>query len=203
MTSRSSLHHWAGFTLVEAIVTVAVSTLVLLTLGKLIVYFYQTNAYTLQEATAISQARRGVENAMRDLREASYGSDGSYPVMTAATSSLTFFANANADTAIERITYRLIRGTLYRTVVLSAGNPPSYVGGAISTSTVATSVVNSAATAVFQYFNEAGTLISTPVNISQIASIRTTLVVDVNVNRAPVSFTLTAGATLRNLKSQL
>ncbi len=196
-------HSRTGFTLIETIVTIGVSTLVFLTLGKLIVYFYQTNAYTLQEASAIAQARRGVENAMRDLREASYGSDGSYPVSTAATSSVTFLSNVNADSSIERITYRLIQGTLYRTVTSIIGSPPTYTGGAVATSTIATSVVNAPGTAIFQYFDDTGSVLSLPINIARISSIKTTLVIDVNVNRAPVSFTLTAGATLRNLKSQL
>ncbi len=130
-----------GFTLVETIVIVTVTAFIFVTLGILLSYFYKTNAYTIEQSMAVEQARRGVEDAMRYLREASYGADGSYPITNAATSTVTFYANTDADSVIERVTYLLQNGTLYRVVTEPAGNPPSYTG-AMSTSTITTSVVN-------------------------------------------------------------
>ena len=192
-----------AFTLVETIVVIAMTALIFITLGTLLAYFYKTNAYTLEQSTAVGQARTGIEDAMRYLREASYGSDGSYPIAQAATSSITFYANSNNDSVIERITYALINGTLYRTVAEPSGNPLSYVGAAIATSTIATSVINGASTPVFTYFDDTGAQLSPPINIGDVASVETTVVIDVNVNRAPVAFTLSGGATLRNLRNQL
>lgn len=192
----------AGFTLIETIVVVSITALVMMTLGFLVSYFYKTNAYAIEQSTAVGQARRGVEDAMLYLREASYGSDGSYPIKSAATSSLTFYANTDGDLAVERVTYSLISGTLYRVVATPTGNPLSYEGAALATSTISLPVTNGTSTPVFRYFNNSGTELFTPVDISEISSIRTTVVVDVNVNRAPVAFTLSGGATLRNLKNQ-
>ncbi len=202
----STLHSYRkrgrGFTLIETIIVVAVTALVSVTLGSLLVYFYKTNAYALEQAQAVGQARRGVEDAMRYLREASYGSDGSYPIKSVATSTVTFYANVDNDPAIERITYSLKGGTFYRAVTKSTGNPPAYTG-TTATSTIATLVVNATSTPVFRYYNNAGVELATPVNTAQVASIKTTITVDANVNRAPVSFTLSGGATLRNLRDQL
>ena len=192
-----------GFTLVETVVVIALTVLITLTLGSLIVYFYKTNAYALGQSTAVGQARHGVEDAMVHLREASYGSDGSYPIESVATSSIVFYANINNNFFVERVTYSLKNGTFYRTVGEPSGNPPSYVSQTIATTTIATSVVNATSTPVFRYFDSTGAELTPPINISQIASIRTTVVIDVNVNRAPVAFTLSGGATLRNLQSQL
>lgn len=191
----------AGFTLIETIVVVSITALVLITIGSLISYFYKTNAYALEQSTAVGQARRGVEDAMLFLREASYGSDGAYPIKSAATSSLTFYANTDDDPAVERVTYSLISGTLYRVVAAPTGNPLSYENATLATSTVSLPVTNGTSTPVFRYFNNSGAELFTPVDISEISSIRTTVVVDVNVNRAPVAFTLSGGATLRNLKN--
>jgi len=193
----------AGFTLVETVVVAGITALVMVTLSSLIIYFYRTNAYTLEQASAVGQARRGVEDAMRYLRGASYGSDGSYPIESVATSSIIFYANVNNDPAIERITYVLIGKTFYRMVATPTGNPPTYVGASVSTSTIALPIVNSTSTPIFRYFNSAGTELFTPVDVSDVASVSTTIMVDVNINRAPVAFTLSAGATLRNLKEQL
>jgi type II secretory pathway pseudopilin PulG len=192
-----------GFTLVETIVTVATTALIFVIIGMLLSYFYKTNAYTLEQSVAIWQARNGVEDAMSHLREASYGSDGSYPIANAATSSITFYANINNDSYVERVTYSLVNGVLYRTVAEPSGNPPTYVGAAVSTSTVATSVINSTSTPVFIYFDNTGTQLSSPVDVSKVSSVETTIIVDVNVNRAPVAFTLSSAATMRNLREQL
>lgn len=191
-----------AFTLVETVVVIAATTLVFVTLGSLISYFYKTNSYTIEQSTAVEQARRGVEDAMLYLREASYGSDGSYPIKSVATSSVVFYANTNTDSVIERVTYILINKTLYRTVATPAGNPPSYTNAVIATSTIATPVTNSTTTPMFRYFNSAGVELSSPIDVSKVSSIRTTVVIDVNVNRTPVAFTLSGGATLRNLRSQ-
>ena len=195
--------NYRAFTLVETIVVIAATALICVTLGTLLAYFYKTNAYTLEQSTAVGQARKGIEDAMRYLREASYGSDGSYPIASVATSSITFYANVNNDSVIERVTYVLLNGTLYRTIAEPSGNPLSYVGATIATTTVATSVINSTSTPVFTYFDDTGAQLSVPVNIADISSVETTVIVDVNVNRAPVAFTLSGGATLRNLREQL
>jgi hypothetical protein len=63
--------------------------------------------------------------------------------------------------------------------------------------------VNSTSTPIFRYFDNNGAELLPPVNVGAIASVRTTLVVDADVNRAPVSFTLSGAATLRNLRDQL
>lgn len=189
-----------GFTLIETVVVIAITAVIFVTLGVLLSYFYKTNAYALEQSTAIGQARRGVEDAMFYLREASYGNDGAYPIKNVATSSITFYANTNNDSVIERVTYILINKVLYRTIATPAGNPLSYNSATIATSTVATPVTNNSSTPVFRYFDKNGAELSAPVDISEISSVRTTVVVDVNVNRAPVAFTLSGGATLRNLK---
>lgn len=191
-----------AFTLVETVVVIALTALIFITLGTLLAYFYKTDTYTLEQATQVEQARRGVQDAMRYLRQASYGSDGSYPIGNAATSTITFYSNTDTDSAIERVTYSLINGILYEVITQPAGNPPSY-SGAVSTSTLSTPVVNGTSTPVFRYFDNTGAELLPPVNVGAIASVRTTIIVDADINRAPVSFTLSGAATLRNLREQL
>ena len=192
-----------AFTLIETLVIISATALISVTMGALIVYFYQTNAYTLDQSNAVGQARRGVENSMRDFREASYGSDGSYPIASVATSSITFYANVDSDSVIERVTYILLERTFHRVIVEPTGNPLTYVGGTIATSTIAVSVVNATSTPVFRYFDTTSVEIPAPVNISKIVSVQATVVVDVNIERAPVAFTLSGGARLRNLENPL
>lgn len=186
-------------TLVELIVTIALSSVVLIALGFLIQHFYRTNAFVLEQSHAVESARRSVENAMADLREASYGADGSYPISAAATSSVTFYADIDSDSSVEKARYYLSNTTLYRsTTEPSAAG--SYAGQPEATTLVVNDIRNGTSTDLFSYYNRDGEQLATPVNLAQVASVKIVVLADVNPNRAPNVYTLRGSATLRNLK---
>lgn len=190
-----------GFTLVEAIVVVAITAVVGGSLLAAISFFYRGNAYVFEATASVDSARRGLSTTLSALREASYADDGNYPIASAATSSIVFYSDIDSDGGIERVRVYLVNETLYRTVISAAGNPPSYTGQATATSTIATYVRNGTSTPMFVYYDSAGTQLSTTSpTISQIASVGTTLLVDINPNRAPNVLTLIGTATLRNLR---
>ncbi len=190
-----------GFTLIETIVVISLMVLIGGALTTMIQFFYRTNDYVLQEGAAVQSARLGLSTAMQDLREASYGDDGSYPIASAATSSITFYADGNGDGLVDQIKYSLVNGTLYEAVTHSAGNPPTYTGQTTSTSTVATYVRNTGTNPIFQYYDNTGAVLSSPVNLSVVSSVSTTLIIDVDTHRSPVPYTLIGSATLRNLRN--
>lgn len=186
-------------TLVELLVTIALTSVVVAALGFLIQHFYKTNAYVLEQSRAVESARRSIENAMADLREASYGADGSYPVSAAATSSVTFYADTNGNSAVEKTRYYLSNTTLYRgTTEPSAAG--SYAGQPETTTLVVNDIRNGTSTDLFSYYNRDGEPLVHPVNLAQIASAKAVVLTDVNPNRAPNVYTLRGSATLRNLK---
>jgi type II secretory pathway pseudopilin PulG len=190
-----------GFTLVEAIVVVAITAVVGGALLTTIRNFYRGNAYVFEATASVDSARRGLATTLSALRESSYADDGNYPIAAAATSSITFYSDIDSDSGIERVRVYAINGTLYRTIINASGNPPSYTGQATATTTIATYVRNGTSTPIFKYYNSSGVQLSTTSpNISQIASITTTLMVDLNPNRAPNVITMTGAATLRNLR---
>jgi type II secretory pathway pseudopilin PulG len=187
-------------TLVELMVTIAVMTVVVTATMGLIQSFYKDNAFLVEQTAALASARKGVNQAITDIREASYGDDGSYLISSAGTSTLTLYSDIDNDTYVERVKYDLIDGTLYRTTAQAAGSPPSYAGAAVSTTTVATDVRNTDATPLFTYYDASGTQLSTTSpNIASISSIRIGLLVDLNPTRAPNVFTLSEAATMRNI----
>lgn len=193
-----------GMTLIEMLVVIAILAIVSVALGKIFQNFYKVNDFTLQQAQAIDSARKGVFSAMQDLREATYGDDGSYPVGEAATSSVTFYANVDGDATVERVRYYLTGSTLYKGVTEPIGSPPGYVGQTEATTTLARYVVNASTapvTPVFRYFDSSGNELTAPINVSQIASVQTTILVDFDPNRSPTIFTLSESATLRNMRS--
>lgn len=191
-----------GFTLMEVLVVISIMGVAGIALSGMIQSFYRNNAYLLEQTAALENARRGVRSAVSAIREASYGDDGSYPVESAATSTLTFYSDFDRDDSVEKETYQLIDGVLYRVVTNSGGTPRGYVNQPQSTTTIATDVRNTAAVPLFTYYDTAGVELSaTSTDESSIVSVVITLMVDLNPQRAPNVFTLQETATLRNLRT--
>lgn len=191
-----------AFTLIETLVVVSIVTLVGFALQYSIQYFYRANAYVLQGTAAINSARNGVTTIASNLREATYGDDGSYAIASAATSSVTFYADIDKDGGVERVKAYLLGTNFYKVVTNAGGNPPTYVGQALATSTLATYIKNGTSTPVFRYYNDSGTELTGAIPLADIASVSITLKADVNPNRAPEIYTLTQTASLRNLGSE-
>ncbi|MBP7741139.1 MAG: hypothetical protein KA104_00415 [Candidatus Pacebacteria bacterium] len=189
-----------GFTLAETVVVISLTAVIGVAVMNMITFFYTSNAYVFQQTGAVDSAHRGLDTTFKNLREASYGDDGSYPIESGATSTITFYSDVDNDGPVEKVRIYLFNGSLYRVITNSAGSPPSYVGQTQSTTTIATSVRNSTSTPIFRYYDAGGTLLTTPVDTSKVSSISTELTVDLNPLRAPDIFTLRASATLRNLR---
>lgn len=190
-----------GFTLIETLVVVALTGVVVLALAFLIQYFYKTNAYVLEQSQAVHSARTSVTHAMADLREASYGADGSYPIAYAGTSTVTFFANLGGayGSGVEKVRYYLSGTALYRGVTLPAGSPPSYALQSEAQTLVVQNIRNDSSSPLFSYFDADGNALSTPAPVSKVASIHIRVLTDVNPERAPNVYVLNGSATLRNL----
>lgn len=189
-----------GFTLIEALVVIAMISSIGVAMGGIIQYFYQKNAFLLEQTASLDNARRTILDAVRTIREASYGDDGAYPIANAATSTLTFYADLDNDGSVEKIRYYLSNGTLYRGVTNSTGSPPSYAGQSEATTTVAAYVRNASSTPLFTYYDDAGaTLPAASTDESLIRAVSISVWIDLNPNRAPNTFNLMETATLRNI----
>ncbi|HQU07846.1 MAG: hypothetical protein B7X04_02135 [Parcubacteria group bacterium 21-54-25] len=195
------MHAPRGFTLIEMLVTIAITAVVMTALTFLIQYFYRTNTYVFEQTAAVENARNGVLTAMRYLREASYGADGSYPITSVATSSVEFYVDIQGNGIVDRVHLYRLGTTLYQGVTVPVGNPLSYVGQPEATTTLATYVRNSTSTPIFRYYDAKGNELTPPITVANIASVNTTVTVNLNPARAPEDFTLSVGATLRNLRA--
>jgi prepilin-type N-terminal cleavage/methylation domain-containing protein len=190
-----------GFTLVEMLVVIFITGIVGIAINSMVVNFYKTNAYLLEGTKALDSAHRGLSTSFIDLREASYGDDGSYPIKTVSTSSITFFSDVDNDGVVEKIRLYLSSGSFYRGVTESTSTPPTYTGQPETSILIANYVRNSTSTPIFKYYDASGFLLSSStIPISSIASISTSLMVDLNPLRAPDILILQETATLRNIR---
>jgi len=186
----------------ETLVVIALTSVVGVGLLGMIAYFYRSNAYLLEATSAVDSASRGVRESIRSLREATYAEDGSYPLAAVATSSATFYSDADDDAPVERIRLYLSDGVFYRGITEAAGNPPSYAGQPEQATVIASWVKNPDTVPVFQYFDEEGYPLTYPVDVAEVRAVYVRLDVDLNPARAPNIITLEGNATLRNVRSE-
>ncbi|HYF29432.1 MAG TPA: type II secretion system protein [Candidatus Paceibacterota bacterium] len=189
-----------GFTLVETMVVVAIVVTAGVALMGSIQYFYRSNAYILEQTAALESARRGHAFTLQNIREASYGDDGSYLITDAQSNTITFYADIDKDGGIERIRAYLSNGTLYRGITNSTGNPATYTGQPETIETIAVAVRNT--TPIFRYYGADGLELTSPIDLAEIVSVGVRLDVDLNPTRAPNVFTLSGTATMRNLPTE-
>lgn len=189
-----------GLTLIETLVTLGIFALVMTAVVSSILMFYRANTSSLEQSYQIDSARRGIESLVQDLREATHGDDGAYPLGQIASSSITFFSDVDSDSTVERISYSLLGTRLARGTLDSSGTPPVYLGSA-ATSSVSEYVRNrEEGQSLFRYFDADGEEITDYSRVGDVRFVEITLVVNVQPIRAPEEFTLRSSATLRNLR---
>lgn len=191
--------HRAGISLIETMVWISVFTSAMLALTSSVIYFYRTSNYTIQQASATVSAQRGIDLMVRTVREASYASNGAYPVVSLAGNDLRFYADIDGDFGIEQVHYYLSGTSLLRGVIEPSGDPAVYTG--IETVSIVSQDVRNIAqsTVIFTYYDKNGTLISNYARIGDVRYISARLLVDVDPNKSPTPLSLNSSAALRNL----
>lgn len=189
-----------GMSLVEMMVVLAVFTVLSVVVISIITSFYRYNAYTIAQAYQVDSARRGVDRLVRDLREMTYSDNGAFPLVTAATSSITFYSDIDRDNSVELVTYELLNNTLYKKIYEAAGKPVVYPSLPTKTEIISEYVHNDLeGVNLFIYHNGSGEIVSAA-NVSEPKQIDVSLVVNVDPVQEPGKYHLRSSASLRNLK---
>jgi type II secretory pathway pseudopilin PulG len=97
----------SAFTLVEALVTILIFSVIFGLITTFIVFSYRTQGYIDQQAKAVDEARRGVEVMVRDVRGAVTAANGAYPIERADDKQFVFYSDIDNDGKIERVRYFL------------------------------------------------------------------------------------------------
>ncbi|MCX6738714.1 MAG: type II secretion system protein [Candidatus Parcubacteria bacterium] len=192
----------SGLTLIEAIVYVAIFTVVMSVILQSVISFYQTNRYTLEQMNQLDIARKGVSTLVVGIRGARYSASGAYPIESGGINTITFYTDIDNDTIVERVRYFLNGSSLQRGIIKPSGLPPVYTGSEVI-STVAQYVRNDATHVIFQYYDTAGALMSVPPVAINVRFVKIDLIVNVNPATMPNEFTLHSSATIRNVKNNL
>ena len=193
-----------GYTLIEAIITVAVFAVFSVMIIGAITFLYRANSNAIEQAFALASARKGVDKMVQDIREAAYSDEGRFPVQSISTNEFVFYSDTDRDLYVERIRYFLDGTDLKKGVLDPTGVPPTYNPANEVVTVVADNVRNiDQSTPVFRYFNDSGTEILSALSILDVSFVQTKVIVNVNPLRLPEEFTLYSSVTIRNLKTNL
>lgn len=195
--------HKSGFTMIEVLMYIAVSTLIIGAITSSVLYFYRSNTNVLEQTLQVENARRGVEFMTRDIRESAYSDLGGFPLASIASTSLTIYTDLDRDQSVEKVRYYLEGTVLKKSVVNASGTPLSYNDGAAEVSIISQYIRNGLqGVPIFRYYTSTSTEVTNGA-VKNVSFITIALIVNVNPERLPGEFTLRSSATLRNLKTNL
>lgn len=201
-------NHQNGITLIETIVMISVFTLIMVAIGGLILSFYRSYNYNFQQTAAITEARKGIETMVKEIRGARTAEDGSYPLVEAGDFAFIFYSDIDRDGIVERVRYFLDGTDFKKGVVEPSGDPPQYVLSNEKID-VLSYYVRNGSIPVFTYYNgdwptdTVNNPLPTLTRLSDTKLMHVYLKINVDPNRPPDDFDLESDSQIRNLKINL
>lgn len=198
-------HLESGMTFVEMIVAISIFTILSLAITATISNLYQTNSYALSQAEEIDNARRGMTQWNRDVKEMTTGEDGTYPLAVIGEHRLGYYSDTDQDDSVEYVEYILATTTLTKYTYNPTGSPATYdLSSADSEDILSLYVQNiNLGTSTFRYFDNMGTELSSTSPIIDVRYISAQLIVNIDEIRNPGEFELRSSVAPRNLKDNL
>ncbi len=194
-------------TLVEIIVAIAILIIVMIAVSTFQYNVLDYNRHSQTALTNVGDATNILKYMSKELRTMSPSVTGSYPILSVATSSITFYSDIEGDGTKEQIRYYIASTTLYRGIIVPSGSPMTYNPTDESKSTIATGVRNATSSALFEYFNGLyggnEQPLTYPITIFTIRLVKINITIDSDPRRSPVPITYTTQISLRNLKDNI
>ncbi len=192
-----------GFSLLEIIFALAIFASI-----SLVVMNFRNSVSVVenlvnQELQSQQDVAQAFQILTTDVRSAGPSGLGAYAIISASTSSFSFYSDVDKDGVFDQVRYSLVTSTIVRGIVVPAGNPLVYASG---TETVTASIANVVATStpIFSYYDSVYTgsepPLSLPVDISKVRAVKISVYVDVKPATAPKPLFFTQTVTMRNLK---
>lgn len=197
-----------GITLVETIVTVALSAIVMSAMYYFIIQGFKLQEFSLEQSQAISHARKGIETMIKEIRETQIADNGAYPIDTAEDFLFIYYSDIDKDNSIERVRY-FLEGTHFKKGIIEPRQNPVAYFSSDEVITELSEYVNNGATPIFTFYNgnwpgdTINNPLSSPIDESDIRFVNVKLLINVDPNKAPSNFELESDVAIRNIKDNL
>jgi prepilin-type N-terminal cleavage/methylation domain-containing protein len=210
-TKRNTKKYQSAFTLIETLLVIAVFTILAFGVNTLVSYMFMNSINRTNSLGNIDTAGIVATNFINEIRDASVGNDGGYPLNQASTTQIIFYTNYGQSAGIlAKIRYFISGTTLKKGVTIPTGTPLAYNSAQEKISTVQNGLVSTSTTAIFYYYdgNYSGSTstppLTQPVNVTQVKYILMTLtILKKDTNLSTSTFIVNAGASVRSLKTNL
>jgi len=201
MTYRSQ----SGMTLLELLIAIGIYTVLMFAITSSITTFYQYNAYALEQSNEVNNARRGVTQWNRDVKEMITGEDGNWPLSVMNEHRMGYYSDTDQDDSVEYVEYILSSTTLRKFTYNPIGFPATYNKSSPDTVEILSEYVQNInqATSTFFYFDNAGNQLASTSPIISARYIQMQLIVNIDPVRNPGEFMLRSSLAPRNLKDNL
>jgi prepilin-type N-terminal cleavage/methylation domain-containing protein len=198
----------SGFTLVETLITIFIFGLLMLGVTLMVKDIFSLSEQQNGILSNTNQATLISSTFVNELRDATYGANGAYPINQAANNQLIFYSTApSGNGVVSQIRYYISGNTLYKGITNPGGTPLSYIGQPEKVTTLSTQMSMGSNPLFYYYdgtYNGSGNPLSQPVNIDVVRFIKINLIVKKDLTATgTTTFTVTAGASIRNLKTNL
>ena len=189
---------------------IAIFTLLSLGVTTLFTHIFISSRERLFSIDNIDHARVVATNFTNEIRIASVGNNGAYPINQADDNQIIFYSNYGQATGIiARIRYYISGNSLYKGVVVPTGSPLAYNLAGEKISAVQNNVKN-AGLPIFYYYDgdflgaASSTPLVQPINVNQIKYVKISFdIYNQATSTATSTFKVSAGSSVRNLKSNL
>ncbi|MDD3607447.1 MAG: prepilin-type N-terminal cleavage/methylation domain-containing protein [Candidatus Moranbacteria bacterium] len=197
-----------GMTLVE--VSVACSVMVILAgiMSLLVIKSFAVNRYSIEQGLNTAFIQNTLTKFSKHLREARQSDEGGYLIESAEDFDLVFYANVDADPAIERVHYFLENTQLKIGISEASGFPPKYSETDQLVNIIGNGIVNTQVQPIFYYY-ESGyygqvnqNAIATPATPAQIGLVKIDLYVNTDPGNMPENTHMETFIRPRNIKQQ-
>lgn len=196
----------AGFTLVETVITIFIFGIVMLGVTAMIRGVLVNSRQQNLALNNIDQARRIANTFENELRNSAYGVNGAYPINQAGDTQVIFFSTSPlGNGTVSRVRYYISNGILYKGVTNPTGTTYNTANESVTT---LLTTISLGSNPLFYYYdgnyNGSTSALTQQVNINLVKYIKINLIVLLQTDQNSTStFTVTGGAAIRNLKTNL
>jgi type II secretory pathway pseudopilin PulG len=194
-----------GMTLVEAVIVVGIYTVLSLALLGSIAEFYRFNAYTVEQSDEIENARRGMTQWNRDVKELTTAENGSYPIVLIDENHFGYYSDTDLDNSVEYVEYILATTTLRKFTYNATGTPAVYNLTTPDAEQILSLYVQNINQNIpmFTYFDTNGTQLASTSPVIDVRYIQAQFIINIDQERSPGEFMLRSSVAPRNLKDNL
>jgi len=205
MATSLQTNNTAGMSLVELVMIVGIYTILMLAVTGSIAELYRQNSYAMSQANEVENARRGMTQWNRDVKEMTTAEDGTFPIAVIEAHRLGYYSDTDQDESVEYIEYILAGTTLTKYTYNAVGTPAIYDKTTPDSLEVLSLYVQNIGDGIntFEYFDNAGTQLNATSPLINVRYITAQIVVNIDPIRTPDEFLLKSSIAPRNLKDNL